>query len=96
MSVAFIVLSRGMTLTKEQWRHPGLRRTLERLEATPVVEALYRGLALGDGPVVCAAELNGVAKLTLREEACSRRYGTPEPPARRADMLTVNLQAGLS
>jgi len=92
MSFAVIVVSRGVALTKDEWRRPGLRRRLEPLRVGPVVEGLYRGLTLGAGPLVCAAELEGAAILRQNSGLLQRHHGVFEIASREDGAVRLRLR----
>lgn len=92
MSFALIVLSRGVNLTKDDWRRPGLRRTLAAIDTAPIVEGLYRGLKLGATPLVCAAELEGTVILRQSTGPLQRHHGVFELAVREDGTVQLVLR----
>lgn len=92
MSFALIVVSRGVTFSKDEWRRPGMRRTLVAIETRPIAEGLYRGLTLGAEPLVCKAELEGTAIARQSVGPLKRHHGVFELAVRDDGTVRLTLR----
>ncbi|MBN8732837.1 MAG: hypothetical protein J0L64_20035 [Acidobacteria bacterium] len=92
MSFALIVASRGVTFTKDEWRRPGMRRTLAAIDTGPLVEGAFRDLEVGPTPLVCTVEWEGTAIRRQSVGPLKRHHGVFEIAVREDGSVRLVLR----